>query len=62
MFLSGGAHPEGELVFSCHQSQKGRLLVNLSLAFLSLSLAWSVWVLCLSLMSTEPLGMGLSLV
>ena len=39
MSLLGGAHPEGELVVSCHQWQRGRLLV-------SLSLAWFVWVLC----------------
>ena len=41
MSLLGGAHLEGELVVNCHQWQRGRLLV-------SLSLAWScmVW-LCL---------------
>ena len=47
MSMLGGAHLEGELVVSCHQWQRGRLLV-------SLSLAWSV-SLVLSLMSSESL-------
>ena len=42
MSLLGGAHLKGELVVSCHQWQRGRLLV-------SLSLAWSCMV-SLSLM------------
>jgi hypothetical protein len=33
MSLLRGAHPEGELVFSCHQWQRGRLLFSLSLAW-----------------------------
>ena len=55
MSLLGGAHPEGELVVSCHQWQRGRLLAKLSLA-------WSGCVLCLSLMSTESLIEVLSFV